>query len=304
MSDIGRKSLPDCQVLIVDDEQSSRLMLSSIINEFAKCHTVDDSCLVYETCENIRPDLILLDVNMPKKDGLTLCRELKRTSNFVDIPIIFVTGSADPNVQDNCWEAGGVDYIEKPIVASTLVHRVKNALQNALRLSLLRELIFHDQLTELYNRYYLATEVPLLLKHAARDSDPFSVIMLDIDYFKGYNDTFGHIKGDACLKLVAAAINDSVKRPQDCVVRYGGEEFLVILPDTNRDGCINVGKGLVDAVDALTITNSASPLGKVTVSAGFSACQPSQTTSIEQLIGEADRALFEAKSQGKNRLCG
>ncbi len=213
LPDIDHKSLPDCQVLIVDDEQSSRLVLSSIIDEFAQCHVVDDSSLVCQTCEDIRPDLILLDVGMPKKDGLTLCKELKSTANFADTPVIFVTGSADPHVQDNCWQAGGADFIEKTIVASTLVHRVKNALQNALRLSLLRELIFHDQLTELYNRYYLATEVPLLLKHAARDGDPFSVIMLDIDYFKGYNDTYGHINGDACLKLVATAMNDNVKRP-------------------------------------------------------------------------------------------
>ncbi|WP_420933764.1 diguanylate cyclase [Alteromonas sp. A081] len=301
---VHRRTLSECCVLVVDDEKSSRLVLTSVIEEFTQCYEVDDSCLVFETCEDIRPDLILLDVNMPRKDGLTLCRQLKRDTRFVDIPVIFITGSAERDVQDRCWEAGGADFIEKPIIASTLTHRVKNALQNTLRLSLLKEFIFHDQLTELYNRHYLAMEVPLLLKQAMRNKEFFSVIMFDIDYFKGYNDTYGHIEGDSCLKLVSNTLVGKVNRPQDCVVRYGGEEFLVILPYTYPNECMSIGCELIGAVNALAITNEASPLGKVTVSAGFSSCQTSQNTSIEQLIEEADRALFEAKSQGKNRLCG
>ncbi|MDC8830775.1 GGDEF domain-containing response regulator [Alteromonas gilva] len=298
------KTLADCRVLIVDDEEASRLVLSSVLEEFFQCTCIGDSASVIRTCEQIQPDLILLDVNMPGKDGLTLCGELKQTTHSAAIPVMFITGGGDAALQDTCWEAGASDFIAKPVVASTLIHRVKNVLQSKLRLELISEMTFRDQLTGLYNRYYLTTEIPTMLKHLIREQQPLGVIMMDIDNFKGFNDTYGHVEGDKCLHAVATALKSCLRRPQDFAMRYGGEEFLVFLPNTSQEGCETVGNAMVESVQALHITNSISPYKEVTVSAGYIVMQPEHSSKLEDIINQADEQLYEAKAAGKNRLIG
>ncbi|OFI34893.1 hypothetical protein BFC17_15095 [Alteromonas lipolytica] len=298
------RSLSDCRVLVVDDERSSCLLISTILEGVVNCECLHHSENVFALCEQDPPDLIILDINMPGKNGIDLCHELKSQRSTAQCAIIFITGSSDAETQDKCWNAGANDFIKKPVVASTLIHRVKNQLQSQLRLELLSELTFKDQLTELYNRYYLMTEIPTLIKRIAREKASIGVIMLDIDFFKGFNDQYGHIAGDKCLHQVAKAMQQQLLRPQDAIIRYGGEEFAVILPFTDDDGCRHVGRKLLKAVANLNIVNATSQLNVVTVSAGYYVDHPDQNARIEDMIDQADQALYRAKQSGRACLQG
>ena len=298
------KSIADCKVLVVDDEQSSCLLIATILSDIVHCDTLHDPTNVVVYCENQPPDLILLEINMPGINGIELCHLLKNNHKTSACPVLFITGDGNADTQNQCWQAGASDYIRKPVVASTLVHRVKNLLQSKLRLDLLTELTFKDQLTLLYNRYYLFTEIPTLLKRLSRDGKSLGVIMLDIDYFKGFNDRYGHVAGDKCLFEVAQTLKEHLPRPQDSIVRYGGEEFTVFLPDIPPQSCGMLGQSLVEAVRKLAIVNEASPLGVVTISAGYVVTSINNVQTLEHLLNEADLYLYEAKLAGKAQLKG
>lgn len=186
----------------------------------------------------------------------------------------------------------------------TLVHRVKNVLMNDLRMKFLSQVSFRDQLTGLCNRHYLNTEVNAALKSAARSGKPFSVIVIDIDLFKGYNDTYGHLAGDTCLVAVAKAIKSSVQRTCDIVIRFGGEEFVVSLPDTDVREVKLVASRILENVEALNIENLSSPGKRVTVSAGYAGVNTRQSTNLDSIINQTDLALFEAKQAGRNAFRG
>lgn len=293
-----------CRVLIVDDDEISALVVSTMLAGTAITEFVCKSTVVLEKCISMQPDLILLDVNMPEKNGLEVCKELKATPATEDIPVMFITGSVEHSTQEACWKAGATDFVVKPILAMTLVHRVRNILMNGLRMKFLSQVSFRDPLTGLCNRHYLNTEVNAALKRAARNGEPFSIIVLDIDLFKGYNDTYGHLAGDSCLVAVAQVIKSSVQRPSDIVIRFGGEEFVVALPDTDVRGVKLVASRILKNVEALNIENLSSPNKRVTVSAGYAGVNTKQSTNLDSVINQADLALFEAKQAGRNTLRG
>ncbi|WP_159119876.1 GGDEF domain-containing response regulator [Alteromonas sp. KUL150] len=293
-----------CRVLIVDDDEISALVVSTMLAKTAITEFLCKSTLVLEKCVSMQPDLILLDVNMPVKNGLEVCKELKASPATEDIPVMFMTGNVEHSAQEACWKAGATDFIVKPILAMTLVHRVRNILMNGLRMKFLSQVSFRDQLTGLCNRHYLNTEVNAALKSAARSGKPFSVIVIDIDLFKSYNDTYGHLAGDTCLVAVAKAIKSSVQRPSDIVIRFGGEEFVVALPDTDVRGVKLVASRILENVEALHIENLSSPGKRVTVSAGYAGVSTRQLTTLDSIINQADLALFEAKQAGRNTLRG
>ncbi|MDG6098406.1 diguanylate cyclase [Alteromonas sp. ZYF713] len=297
------KGLSECKVLIVDDDRSSQLVLSAILQDMVITECRGDSFNMLEYCIASKPDVVLLDLNMPGKDGITVCRELKSHASTADIPIIFITASANPEDQDKCWEAGASDFIIKPVVSSTLQHRVKNILLSKMRLDLLTEQTFRDPLTGLYNRYYMNAEVPAIFKHCVREQLHFGVMMIDIDNFKSFNDTYGHLEGDNCLIQVATMLKNTLRRPQDKVLRFGGEEFAVFLPNTDRDGVEELAKSMCVAVEQLGIKNATNN-GVVTISLGFTVTKADFRSSLSGLINEADLALFEAKKAGKNRSLG
>ena len=176
------KGLADCIVLVVDDEQSSCLLITTILSDMVQCEFLKDPATVITFCEKQPPDLIIFDINMPGINCIELCQQLKQSRNTSACPVVFITGDGNAETQNKCWQAGASDYVRKPVIASTLVHRVKNILQSKLRLDLLTELTFKDQLTALCNRYYLFTEIPTQLKRLTRESKSLGVIMIDIDY--------------------------------------------------------------------------------------------------------------------------
>ena len=294
----------DSYVLIIDDEEISREILLSMLSDSFHCKALASGLQLIAHCEMRKPDLIILDMQMPEISGLDVCKALKQDDRFSDIPVIFVTANTDTQTQDACWEAGASDFVTKPVTPSTLRHRAYHQIQNKLRIDLLNHLTFHDQLTGAYNRHYLAAEIPQTIRQIARERGSVAVIMLDIDYFKGFNDTYGHLDGDVCLRSVAKAIEREIKRPIDCLIRYGGEEFCVLLPNTDSKGCRHVAENIVRAVRNLGINNVASPKGLITISAGYYVTSPISETDVNQIILEADLSLFDAKESGKNQVKG
>ena len=306
MNRIEIKPYAECNVLIVDDEPMSRMLLESILESVFTCATVESGEEAISYCEANLPDLVLLDMNMPDIDGLDVCTALKASPETNHIPVIFVTSTMDIESENACWEVGASDFVMKPVNASTLTHRIKTHLQNKLRTEFLEMMTFHDQLTGLYNRMYLTKEIPLLIKQVARDKGTVGAIMIDIDYFKLFNDTYGHLEGDICLQKVAQIVSDTVKRPKDAVIRFGGEEFLVVLPYIDHQGTKLVAHQLVEAVAHAKIPHGKGIENRVSISAGFAVWKATDVVEddVAALIEDADISLFEAKELGRNQAKG
>ena len=300
------KPYAECNVLIVDDEPMSRMLLESILESVFICATAESGEEAISYCEANLPDLVLLDMNMPDINGLDVCTALKASPETNHIPVIFVTSTMDIESENACWEVGASDFVMKPVNASTLTHRIKTHLQNKLRTEFLEMMTFHDQLTGLYNRMYLTNEIPLLIKQVARDNGTVGAIMIDIDYFKLFNDTYGHLEGDICLQKVAQTVSDTVKRPKDAVIRFGGEEFLVVLPYIDHQGTKLVAHQLVEAVANARIPHGKGIENRVSISAGFAVWKAMDVVEddVAALIEDADISLFEAKELGRNQAKG
>ena len=300
------KPYTECNVLIVDDEPMSRMLLESILELVFTCATAESGEEAISYCEANLPDLVLLDMNMPDINGLDVCTALKASPETNHIPVIFVTSTMDIESENACWEVGASDFVMKPVNASTLTHRIKTHLQNKLRTEFLKMMTFHDQLTGLYNRMYLTNEIPLLIKQVARDKGTVGAIMIDIDYFKLFNDTYGHLEGDICLQKVAQIVSDTVKRPKDAVIRFGGEEFLVVLPYIDHQGTKLVAHQLVEAVAKARIPHGKGIENRVSISAGFAVWKATDVVEddVAALIEDADISLFEAKELGRNQAKG
>ncbi|WP_412722379.1 diguanylate cyclase domain-containing protein [Alteromonas sp. D210916BOD_24] len=322
------KPYSECDVLIVDDEPMSRMVLTTILEPVFRSRKVKSGKEAIGACLKTKPDLVLLDMNMPDINGLDVCEALKANSETEDIPVIFITSTLDIESENACWEVGASDFVIKPVNASTLIHRIKTHLQNKLRTEFLENMTFHDQLTGLYNRMYLSKEIPLMVSQIARDKGSVGVIMIDIDFFKLYNDTYGHLDGDICLQQVANIISGCVKRPKDAVIRFGGEEILVVLPYIDKKGAKTMANMLVNKVREAAIPHSKGIGGFVSISAGYAVSKAKTVVNIDpeelleaadvelfeakevmkgdvaSLIEEADVALFQAKEMGRNRAKG
>ncbi|MHC6648469.1 GGDEF domain-containing response regulator [Alteromonas sp. HB246098] len=299
---VGDRTLADCSVLIVDDQASSRLILETLLDEIVECFSVHSGKAAIEYCKHNKPDLILMDVSMPEMDGHETTALLRQKPSCEHIPIIFVTSSSTDEEESRCWDSGCVDFVVKPVNACTLRNRVKSHLQHKLRSDFLETLIYIDKLTGAYNRHYLDDYLPRLFKDAERNATPLSLVIFDVDHFKLFNDMYGHLDGDSCLWKVSKTINDALLRPMDKLVRIGGEEFLVILPNTNVEGAVAVAERLLQTVYDLNILHSSSEYGRITLSAGVAIKTANDDKTIDYVMLEADKNLYAAKTSGRNRL--
>jgi diguanylate cyclase (GGDEF)-like protein len=250
------------------------------------------------------PDVILLDVVMPEMDGFEVCRRLKDLDDVQNIPVIFVTARDAEEDQGIGLSLGAVDYITKPFNPALVRMRVRNHAESKRRADLLASLAMIDGLTHLPNRRRFDEQLELEWKRCQRDSLPLSLLLMDIDDFKGFNDRFGHGEGDACLQRVADALAKAILRPTDLLARYGGEEFVALLPDTGADGAWQVGERLRVAVEALGIPHAPAGTGRVvTLSVGCATRdRDSQAATPEILLKAADEQLYVAKRDGRNRV--
>ncbi|WP_185969258.1 diguanylate cyclase [Aliiglaciecola sp. M165] len=288
-------------ILVVDDEDIDLKILNSILSPKYNVVLMRSGNEAIAYCVNTPPDLVLLDLHMPEVEGTLICKLLRHHKKTEHIPIIFITASDEHESQDACWEAGCVDFVNKPIVKSTLLHRVKAHLNAKLTTDKLRKNTFLDGLTGVYNRRYLDNKLESELQYAASGMEPLHFMMIDVDLFKQFNDSFGHLAGDQALKLVAHAISLHCQRPSDSLARFGGEEFGVLLPNTNRHLALKIGQKILHQVFSLQLTNPNSEYGVLTVSIGIAEL-PQNSSSIEEVIAIADKNLYEAKRHGKNRV--
>jgi diguanylate cyclase (GGDEF)-like protein len=298
-------------LLVVDDDEMTRDVLTRRLQRIG--HAVvaaRDGTQALELIGQQPFDAVLLDIKMPGLTGFDVLKKIRQTKSVTDLPVLMVTSSDDSDSVVEALELGANDYITKPldfpvalarIRTQLLLRRVVVALEEANRK--LERLSFLDGLTNIANRRRFDEYLAVEWRRAQREHAPVSLILADVDYFKGYNDHYGHEAGDEVLKHVAAALDATVGRPADLVARYGGEEFVVVLPGTDTQGAAALAERLRAAVSALAIPHAHSRAADhVTISLGVATLVPPREGALEGLITAADQALYEAKRAGRNRL--
>lgn len=249
----------------------------------------------------LSPDLILLDVMMPGMDGYTMCRLLKQNPLTKEIPVVFLTARDDPTDVEFGFALGAVDYIHKPFNVSILKARVRSHLALKRKSDQLIKLAGTDPLTGIANRRQFDATLEREWMRAQRNNTALSIIMIDVDFFKRYNDHYGHVAGDNCLKRVAMAMQRALNRPADLLARYGGEEFVALLPETDMVEVITVAERIRKAVYDLALEHGASPVcSSVTISLGGATALPAGLQDKEALLTQADDQLYLAKQAGRN----
>ncbi|AYG43778.1 PleD family two-component system response regulator [Pseudomonas sp. Leaf58] len=313
-------------VLLVDDQamigEAVRRGLAN--EENIDFHFCADPHQAVAQAMRIKPTVILQDLIMPGLDGLTLVREYRNNPATQDIPIIVLSTKEDPLVKSAAFAAGANDYLVKLPDNIELVARIRyhsrsyltllqrDEAYRALRVSqqqlldsnlMLQRLMNSDGLTGLSNRRHFDEYLELEWRRAMREQQQLSLLMIDVDYFKAYNDSFGHLAGDEALRQVAEALRGSCSRPTDLPARYGGEEFALVLPNTSPGGARLVAEKLRQTVLGLGIPHTAPVAGShLTVSIGLATQTPAIGSVCRQLISAADKGLYQAKDGGRNQV--
>jgi len=262
-----------------------------------------------------KPDLILLDIMMPKKNGYEVCRLIKNDPETRFIPVIMVTALKDIEDKIKGIEAGADDFISKPFNKTELMARVRSLLRlkflhDELENKMeqldearkeLQQLAITDGLTGLFNYRYFRSQLDHELERARRHNLELSLIMIDIDFFKSYNDTNGHPAGDVVLKIIADAVRENIRKI-DIPCRYGGEEFILILPDTGKTAAVVVAEKIRDLIEKMPFKNQEKqPNGKLTISIGV-ATFPEDGATSNELVENVDANLYKAKQSGRNKV--
>ncbi len=291
------------KVLIVDDERANRKILKELLHEEAMIIFAKNGEQAIDLAKKHTPDLILLDVVMPDKSGFEVIEELKNTPTTMGISVIFVTGLANSDDEERGFDLGGCDYIYKPFKANIVIARVLMHLELIRQRKMLDEFAHIDALTGISNRRKLDIVIADEVAANKRDKKQLAVALIDVDYFKQYNDNYGHGAGDVALKKVATSIREVLNRPRDFTARYGGEEFVVILPDTDVEGASLVIHKMMQALAEKEIKHEFSSISPfVTISIGTVVVDAEQSTSPDEILLQADKRLYQAKQNGRNNL--
>ncbi|MDJ0681733.1 MAG: PleD family two-component system response regulator [Xenococcaceae cyanobacterium MO_167.B52] len=329
-----------CQgnILVIDDRPENLRLLSVMLTK--KGYTVRKAIngdLGIRAAYAVTPDIILLDINMPNIDGYEVCKKLKANAQTKQVPVIFVSALDETLDKVKAFHYGASDYITKPFQIEEVSARIENQLSirrlqekleaknrelEKINLQLKQEIDYRsaaenqlakinqklqtlatvDSLTQLANRYHFENFLAQEWKRMRREKSPIGIILCDIDYFKLYNDNFGHQAGDVCLQKVAQGISSQIRRPADLVARYGGEEFVVVLPNTDSKGALKVASNISQAIQSLNLPHSYSLINDiVTISLGVTTTIPNTHNSSSELLKSADQALYEAKKRGRNQ---
>ena len=296
--DIAKKG----RILIVDDAMENiQILHHALQDEHDVLFAMNGDKALHIAQEQL-PDLILLDAVMPDMDGYAVCAALRASDVTRDIPIIFITALKTPEDETRALDAGAADFISKPVNAAVVRARVRTQLTVKRQSDALRELTLTDGLTGAANRRAFDEAFDTEWRRCARAKLPISLIMVDIDHFKNYNDAYGHQEGDACLQQVSQAMRRAAKRPQDLVARYGGEEFAILLPHEDINGAKAVARKVLEEIACLGIAHERSTAGPwVTVSMGVASMTPSEEREPSMLLKNADALLYEAKAAGRNQ---
>jgi diguanylate cyclase (GGDEF)-like protein len=318
--------IKNATVLVIDDNPTNLAVLCNYLNNMgAEVLVKKEGESGIEIAIRKQPDIIILDILMPNIDGYETCRRLKAEPATQAIPVIFASALVETVDKLKGFEVGGVDYITKPFQVEEVLARIEThlsiiRLQQQLQranqfleianksLEIVNQKLYKqtvlDGLTQIANRRHFDEYLMHEWQRAVRDKNSIALLLCDIDFFKQYNDTYGHQGGDDCLKQIAQAIEKVSKRPADLVARYGGEEFGVILPNTTISGAIEISEQICQAVRDLKIEHKKSRAANyVTLSLGISCLIPTTENKMTEFIEMADKALYQAKHQGRNRVC-
>jgi diguanylate cyclase (GGDEF)-like protein len=290
-------------VLVVDDTISSLDLVKTMLTHEHRILTASDAAMAMRIALQEEPDLILLDIRMPGVDGYQLCVNLKADPVTREIPVVFVTAMDEEREEAKGLELGAIDYITKPLSAPILKARVRNHIDLKRQRDQLRRLSAVDGLTSLANRRAFGESFEKEWRSAIRRGNSISLLMTDIDDFKPFNDAYGHLAGDECLRRVAQALGEAALRPADMVARYGGEEFVILLPDTGANEAALVADRVLLSVRRLAIPHEHSRGWQfISLSMGLASARPSRNMAANELLDLADRMLYQAKNGGRNRL--
>ncbi|MCL2293298.1 MAG: diguanylate cyclase [Spirochaetes bacterium] len=292
------------KICLVDDNMTNLTLARDILKTSYKVYPAPSAAKFFEIIENIRPDLILMDVDMPQMSGYEAVQILKNDERFANIPVIFLTAKTDEESELKGFKLGAVDYITKPFHQSIVKARIATHLTIVEQRRIIEKISLTDPLTQIPNRRFFDSEMAKEWKRAIRDGLSIGLMMIDADYFKKFNDEHGHQQGDAALQTLATVISSSIKRGTDFAARWGGEEFAVLLPNTGDDGISKVAENIRLNVEktAVPCVDDPSQGLNITVSLGCASIKPSDADSIEDFVKKADSALYTAKQKGRNRF--
>jgi diguanylate cyclase (GGDEF)-like protein len=293
-------------VLIIDDSPVNTRLLREALQDEHQIIVATSREEALNLAFNHPPDLIFLDIEIPENSGYKLFSELKEDPRTREIPIIVITAMSDGLYETACLELGAIDFIKKPFNPRLVKLRVHNHIELKMLRDYYKDMSCIDEMTKLPNRRKLKEFMSFEWKRLGCSQPHLSVIMIDIDHFKQYNDNYGHLVGDECLKQISQALLQANTRSQDLLARFGGEEFIFVLPGTDRLGAITVGEKLCDTISTLSIPHEHSEVADhVTISLGAATVTSSREYgSPDELIAEADKNLYLAKSQGRNQIVG
>jgi len=292
------------RILIVEDERLNiNILVSILVDDYEVVIAKNGEQAIKRVTEQI-PDLVLLDIMLPDMDGYEVYNKIQSLCED-KLPVIFITSKRSPEEETKGLQMGAVDYITKPFTPSIVEVRIANQVEYKRNRDELKRLNRTDPLTGLSNRRHLDEYLQIQRSAMMRTQSVLSVIMIDIDHFKQYNDQYGHTAGDECLRHVAQALSGNMNRATDLVARYGGEEFAVVLPATDIQGAEKCALELRQKIAAKEIPHAgSSTAAHITISLGVATLSHDEGhVTTAELIDKADRALYEAKQKGRNQYC-
>ena len=294
----------DQTILIVDDDKPNRKMLKELLQEQAKIIFAKNGEQAKELARKHLPDLILLDVIMPDLSGFDVIETLKNDADTMNISVIFITGLANNDDEARGFDLGGCDYIYKPFKSNIVIARVMMHLELIRQRKMLDEIAHIDALTGVNNRRKMDVVLAEEVAVNQQENTTLVVAIIDIDFFKQFNDNYGHGAGDVALRQVGQALCEICQRPRDFVARYGGEEFVVILPDCDQASSENILSNLAQAIEDKMIKHEFSNISNfLTISMGAVVVQSAMPATVEKIMQQADCLLYQAKNKGRDQWC-
>jgi diguanylate cyclase (GGDEF)-like protein len=293
-------------IFVVDDDPAVIHLMGRTLAPMADIRFATNGADATRLIREIHPDLVLLDAQLGDMSGLEVMEQLRTDPLLVDTPVIFVTSHHEEALEVEVLEHGAADFLTKPVRPATLIARVRTQLKVRQLTAELRRFATQDALTGVANRRAFDEQCAKACRQAQRTGAPISLLMMDVDAFKAYNDLYGHQAGDEVLHQIGGVLQHLSQRPQDLPARYGGEEFALLLPETDLTGALHIAGVMLTRIRGLRIPHADSPTGPfVTVSLGAAQLHPVKEPSaaVTELIELADRSLYAAKHAGRNQVC-
>jgi len=289
----------DFTVLAVSNNYTGLDILNSILSPYYTIKMTSSTNDALITLSSSSINLVILDCAMQNNEGYGFLTEIKSREDTMRLPVILIGDSDKSEFEELAFAFGAVDYISKPFRASIVKVRVNNQRLIVKQIRAIEELGLIDHLTGIPNRRGFDNRIHLEWLRAIRDKTCLCLAIADIDYFKAYNDEYGHAQGDVLLRTLAQKITSMLKRPADFVARWGGEEFVVMLPNTTSKGANAHLEEIRKSIQQMVVPN----LPSATISIGVASIVPSINSSVNEIFNMADKALYQAKNTGRNKVC-